>query len=108
MPCSTIANPGGLRGSADGDRSTAQFNAPRGVSVDTKGNLYVADTGNSTIRKIALATGRVTTVVGVAGQGGVKLGPAPARLNQPTAVAVASTGELIVVDGNENVVLSIR
>lgn len=51
------------RGSADGIRTSASFDSPWGVAVDASGNVYVADTGNSAIRKIT-PTGRVTTLVG--------------------------------------------
>ena len=42
----------GARGSADGSGSTATFNQPYGVAVDTSGNVYVADRNNHKIRKI--------------------------------------------------------
>src|SRR5579862_4575157 len=42
-------------GSADAVGNNAQFNFPRGVALDTNGNIFVADTGNSTIRKITPA-----------------------------------------------------
>src|SRR5881275_1428763 len=48
----TIAGAAGMFGSADGSGSAARFNAPDGIAVDSSGNLYVADTLNSTIRKI--------------------------------------------------------
>lgn len=50
-------------GTNDGAGADAQFNVPSGVAVDSKGNLYVADTYNCTIRKIT-AAGVVTTLVG--------------------------------------------
>jgi sugar lactone lactonase YvrE len=40
-------------GSADGPGSTAMFNQPSGIAVDTNGNLYVADQANNMIRYVA-------------------------------------------------------
>src|SRR5258706_573613 len=48
----TTAGLNGSYGSADGTGSAARFYAPQGVAVDGSGNVYVADTGNDTIRKI--------------------------------------------------------
>src|SRR2546428_10049269 len=58
-----------------GDATIANLNSPAGVAVDSSGNLYIADLGNERIRKIAAATGIITTVagngvLGFAGDGG--------------------------------------
>lgn len=53
----------GTSGSTDGTGTAAKFALPRGITTDGT-NLYVADTGNSTIRKIVIATGAVTTLAG--------------------------------------------
>lgn len=53
----------------DGIRDNAQFNNSFGITVDKSGNIYVADTGNNTIRKIT-PEGVVTTIAGIAGAGG--------------------------------------
>jgi sugar lactone lactonase YvrE len=102
----TLAGTAGMGGSTDGTGAAARFDYPEGVAVDGAGNLYVADFSNSTIRKIVLQSGVVTTFVGVAGQFGVKLGPLPGGLNGPSGVAALPNGELFITDSSENVVLA--
>lgn len=79
----------GAAGSADGAVKTASFSNPQGVALDIKGNLWVADSGNHTIRKINLATGVVSTVAGRAGAPGATDGVGTAaRFNAPAGIAV--------------------
>ena len=59
---STVAGTG-VAGFQNGAGAQAQFNNPRGIAADTAGNIYVADTGNSAVRRID-ASGTVTTVAG--------------------------------------------
>ena len=65
----TLAGLAGSSGSADGTGSAARFYHPSGVAVDSAGNVYVADCGNHTIRKVTPA-GVVTTLAGLAGNHG--------------------------------------
>ena len=102
----TLAGSAGEPGSTDGAGASARFNFPTGLAVDG-GSLFVADSGNSTIRKIDLSTIVVSTVAGRAGISGLKPGPLPARLNQPVGATVLAQ-QLFIADGNENAILRIR
>ncbi|MCI0536873.1 MAG: Ig-like domain-containing protein, partial [Verrucomicrobiales bacterium] len=94
----TLAGRTGIIGSADGTGSAAQFNYPSGVAVDTAGNLFVADEGNHTIRKVT-TTGTVTTFAGLAGNRGSADGTgSAARFWNPYGIAVDGVGNLYVAD----------
>lgn len=94
----TIAGTPGAKGSADGTGAAAQFNNPTAITADATGNLYVADTGSHTIRKITPA-GVVTTVAGTAGLPGSADGTgAAARFNRPAGIAADAAGNLYVTD----------
>jgi len=99
----TLAGTAGLSGSADGTGAAARFNFPRGVAVDSSGNVYVADTGNSLIRKLT-PNGTTTTVAGTAGMAGILLG-ATLRFGFPQGLAIA--GDSIVVS-DTNAILLLR
>jgi sugar lactone lactonase YvrE len=90
--------------SADGAGDDAGFYLPAGVAVDTAGNVYVADTGNNTIRKITPAGG-VTTIAGFAGRSGSADGTnSDARFNGPGGVAVDAIGNIYVADNNNDTI----
>lgn len=82
----TIAGTAGLSGATDGMGGAARFSVPQDVVSDRNGNLYIADGGNRTIRKLAVATKEVTTIV-----------PATGLMNgQPLALALDGAGKLYV------------
>lgn len=94
----TLAGTPARSGSADGTESAAEFHRPFGLAVDGVGNVFVADTYNSIIRKVTPA-GVVTTYAGVAGQTGSADGVgAAARFNYPAGIAVDSAGNVYVSD----------
>jgi autotransporter-associated beta strand protein len=100
----TLAGSPLQQGSADGTGSAARFNTPTGVAVDSAGNVYVADTGNDTIRKVTPA-GVVTTLAGSPGQFGSADGAgSAARFNNPFGAAVDSAGNVYVVDSFNNTI----
>jgi len=80
--------------------ATAYISAPRGLALDTAGNLYIADANNNRIRRVDAATGLIYTVAGDgnrahAGDGG----PATAAsLNEPNGVAVDAAGNVYIAD----------
>src|SRR5439155_440578 len=103
----TLAGSAGQSGAADGAGSAARFYYPEGVAVDGAGNVYVADWGNYTIRKITSA-GAVTTLAGSAGQSGTEDGTGTAaRFDYPTGVAVDSAGNVYVADSYNNTIRKI-
>jgi formylglycine-generating enzyme required for sulfatase activity/sugar lactone lactonase YvrE len=59
----TMAGTLGAEGSSNATGADARFRSPQGIAVDTRGNVFVADTGNGLIRKISPARA-VTTVAG--------------------------------------------
>jgi sugar lactone lactonase YvrE len=96
----TVAGSGVAGSSGDGASAiAAQLSGPLGVTIDAAGNLFIADEGNSRIRKVNLA-GIITTVAGngVAGSTGDGGQAAQASLNHPRGVAVDNAGTIYIGD----------
>ncbi|MCL2178699.1 MAG: NHL repeat-containing protein [Cystobacterineae bacterium] len=93
---------GGGYGYADGTGAEVRFNYPAGLTIDAKGNLYVADYFNNKIRRVT-PKGVVTTIAG--GQMGYVDGPGDvAQFNHPMGIAIDLEGNLYVADeGNRRI-----
>jgi sugar lactone lactonase YvrE len=88
---------GSVVGNSDGTGSSASFNWPSGVAVDSNGNVFVADSRNEKIRKIT-PLGEVTTVAGSGAVGSTDGTSAAASFAGPAGVAVDSYGNVYVAD----------
>lgn len=106
----TVAGTGtaGYDGSQDGGPATsAQLSSPASIALDPMGNLYIADTGNHRVRRVALSTGTIMTY---AGNGGTAYNqreldyPTAMAINAPVDVALSPNNDLIIADaGNSRV-----
>jgi len=106
----TIAGSAGLTGSADGAGSAARFYWPTGVAVDTNGNVFVTDTFNDTIRKIAPVGSNylVTTISGTAGLSGALDGTnGLAQFDGPDGIAVDGADNIYVADSYSSLIRKI-
>jgi uncharacterized protein (TIGR03437 family) len=90
---STIAgdNTGGYAGDG-GPAIDAELALPASVAVDSSGNVYIADSGNNVIRKISIATGYITTILGT--------GVANTALNDPESIVLDAHDNLYISDSN--------
>jgi sugar lactone lactonase YvrE len=94
----TFAGQAGVSGSANGLGTNALFSQPQGIAVDGAGNVYVADYGNHTVRKIT-AAGQVSTLAGLEGNFGSADGSGTnAQFYEPQGVAVDAAGNVYVAD----------
>ena len=93
----TVAGNPGVPGSADGQGRDARFNAPASLALDANGNIYVADYGNATIRKVTV-DGTVSTLAGVPRTQGHTDGTnGPVLFREPIGIAVSPDGTQVFV-----------
>ncbi len=98
----TIAGKAPVAGNANGVGVNARFNSPGDVAVDASTNVYVADSQNFVIRKIT-PDGTVSTFAGVMGSSGNVNGALlSSKFANPTGLAFAPDGTLVVADGSAN------
>ena len=93
-------------GNADGKGQAASFFYPCAITVDGKGNLYVADTENSLIRKIT-PDGMVTTIAGALTPGNREHPQDSTRLDNPRGILIDHQGNLIVTDWAKDIIRKI-
>ncbi len=95
----------GLTGDG-GPAAKAAVDSPKGVCVDKDGNVYIADSSNHRVRKVAAKTGVMSTVAGMTGNGynGDGIAATAAKLYYPSGVCVDAAGNLYIADkGNYRV-----
>ena len=103
----TVAGTGAAGYAGDGGRATsARLRAPEGVELAPNGDLYIADTSNQAVRRVAAATGVITTIAGTGAPGysGDGAAAVAARLNAPVALAASAAGAIYVVERGSSVV----
>jgi len=97
----TVAGQANISGTDDGTGSAAHFNLPTQIATDGA-SLYVADSGNSTIRRITLADFKVKTIGGQAGTSGKTEGGADKSVfSGPRGVAVDKKAVYVADTGND-------
>ena len=104
----TVAGTGAPGFSGDnGPATSAQLNSPWGVAVDSSGDLFISDLGNSAVRFVNASTGNINTVAGVGGTAGYNADSIVANtalLNAPAGIALDSSKNLYIADfGNHRI-----
>ncbi len=93
-------------GQADGQGTSASFGGAMGLCCDSKGNVYIADTNNNSIRMMT-AAGAVTTLAGNGNSGYVEGNGSAAEFSAPSGICADASGNLYVADYGNNVIRKI-
>lgn len=91
-------------GGDGGPAASAMLNEPNGIALDGTGDLYIADCGNTRVRKVDASTGNISTIAGIgtpsfAGDDGPAIA---AMLNDPKGVALDDAGNLYIADAGHD------
>jgi hypothetical protein len=100
---STVAGNGtaGFQGD-NGPATAAELYAPQGITIDSDGDLFIADTGNHCIREVS--SGVITTYAGVGGFGGYSNGVATnSYMGEPQALALDAAGDLFIAESGRRI-----
>jgi hypothetical protein len=105
----TVAGTGVQGNTGDnGPATSAELNQPLGITVDTGGNLFIADTGNNRIRRVDVYSRIITNFAGSAdgqpGNAGDTGLANQAHLNGPNAVAFDAKGDMFIPDSLNNLI----
>ena len=98
-----------------GPASSASINSPQNMTLDSAGNLYIADTYNQVIREVLAPSGDIFTIagkwpgvngtVGYSGDGGLAVN---AQMNYPNSVAIDSAGNIYIADTWNNAIRKVN
>jgi sugar lactone lactonase YvrE len=102
VPAAGSGVPGYTGDNVPGGALVAQFNAPSCVLPIAAGGFFVCDQGNNVIRRVDETTGTVTTVAGTGAAGFVDGPAATAQFDGPSSLAFDTSGNLLIVDRNNN------
>lgn len=99
-----VAGTGAKGLAGDGDNAKlARLNGPKGLAVDTEGNVWLADTENHCIRRINTETGKIELIAGTGSPGDGPDGPALAcRLSRPHGIFIDRDGSVLIGDSESH------
>lgn len=101
---STIAGSGTSGYTGDGGPATsAQLDCPQGLAVDSSGDVFIADSGNSAVREVSSSSSDISTVAGNGTQGDSGIGglATSAEIGSPQAIVLDSSGDIFIADSGD-------
>jgi hypothetical protein len=103
----TFAGDGKAGYSGDGGPATdAELDGPRGLAIDSAGDVFISDMNNNVIREVVASTGKIITYAGdgKAGYSGDGGSATSAELNSPRGLGIDAAGDLFIADLGNNVI----